>query len=195
MPLETQSPQPGSSGVDLSSFDNAWYDTGRPLWIRSVWLLVNAFFFLSPLPWPTVLKVWFLRRFGAQVGKGVVIKPRINIKYPWNIAIGDHVWLGESVWLDSLGRIEIGAHACLSQACMVETGNHDWRKPSFDLFIRPVIIEQGAWAAARSLLLPGAILASHAVLGAGAVLGGATEPYGIYAGVPAVRVGTREITA
>lgn len=195
MSIKSGSAQQQSAQVDLASFDNAWFETGRPFWVRSVWLLVNALFFLSPLPWPSRLKSWLLRRFGASVGSGVVIKPRTNIKYPWNISIGDHVWLGEAVWLDSLGRIEIGAHVCLSQGCMVETGNHDWRSRSFGLMVQPVIIERGAWAATRSLLLPGARLASHAVLGAGAVLRGTTEPYGIYTGVPATRSATRLIDA
>jgi putative colanic acid biosynthesis acetyltransferase WcaF len=76
---------------------------------------------------------------------------------------------------------------------MVETGNHDWSKPTFDLLVKEVVIEDGAWAAVRSLLLPGARLASHAVLGAGSVLSGDTEPYGIYVGVPATRVRERVI--
>jgi len=47
----------------------------------------------------------------------------------------------------------------------------------------------------RSLLLPGARLASHAVLGAGSVLSGDTEPYGIYVGVPARKARERVIRA
>jgi putative colanic acid biosynthesis acetyltransferase WcaF len=179
--------------VDLSRFDNAWYDPGRSLFVRSLWLLLNAVFLQSALPWPMRGKAYLLRMFGAKVGAGVVIKPRVNVKYPWHVSIGDHAWIGEGVWLDSLAAIEIGAHACLSQDCLVETGNHDWSQPGFDLLVRPVRIEQGAWAAARSTLLPGARLASHAVLCAGAVLAGETEPWGIYAGVPARLTGQRSI--
>jgi acetyltransferase-like isoleucine patch superfamily enzyme len=61
--------------------------------------------------------------------------------------------------------------------------------------VQPVRIEDGAWAAAGSLLLPGSRLASHAVLCAGAVLSGDTEAWGIYAGVPAHRTGKRRIVA
>ena len=32
--------------------------------------------------------------FGAKIGKGVVIKPSVNVKYPWNLKIGHHVWIG-----------------------------------------------------------------------------------------------------
>lgn len=181
--------------VDLSRFDNAWYDPGRGVLIRALWLLANAAFMQSTLPWPGAFKARLLRLFGARVATGVVIKPRVNVKYPWHLTIGAHAWIGEGVWLDSLAAIEIGAHACLSQGCLVETGNHDWSRPAFDLIVRPVRIEEGAWAAAGTTLLPGARLASHAVLCAGAVLAGDTEPYGIYAGVPALRTGERSITA
>jgi putative colanic acid biosynthesis acetyltransferase WcaF len=181
------------NSVDLSSFDNSWYDPGRPLGVRLAWMAVSGAFFHTAFPWPSGLKASLLRVFGATVGNGVIIKPRVTVKYPWHLVIGDHTWIGEGVWLDSIGRIVIGSHVCLSQEVMVETGNHDWSKSAFDLLVAEVIVEDGAWAAVRSLLLPGSRLATHAVLGAGAVLSGNTEPYGIYVGNPAVHSGSRRI--
>lgn len=182
-----------SDRVDLSTFDNRWYSPGRNALVRAIWLLACRAFLETWVPWPSAWKCALLRAFGAQVGRAVVIKQRVTIKYPWNVAIGDHAWIGEGVWLDSLARVEIGAHACLSQDAMIETGNHDWAAPAFDLIVRPVTIGDGVWVAARALVLPGATLASHAVLTAGSTLGGATEAFGIYTGVPARRVGTRVI--
>lgn len=180
--------------TDLSRFDNAWYIPGRSLPVRLAWMLVNGLFFLTWLPWPSAFRVTLLRLFGAEIGRGVVIKPRVNVKYPWNLRVGDFTWIGEGAWIDSLAEVRIGSNACLSQGCMVETGNHDWSRPTFDLLLRPVVIEDGAWAAVGSLLLPGARLADHAVLGAGSVLAGSTEPYSVYAGVPAVRVRARTLS-
>jgi len=57
------------------------------------------------------------------------------------------------------------------------------------------VVEDGAWMAVQSLLLPGAHLASHAVLVAGSVLSGDTEPYAIYSGVPAHKIRERVIRA
>jgi putative colanic acid biosynthesis acetyltransferase WcaF len=34
-----------------------------------------------------------LRFFGARIGKGVHIKPGVNIKYPWFLEIGNNVWI------------------------------------------------------------------------------------------------------
>jgi putative colanic acid biosynthesis acetyltransferase WcaF len=179
--------------VDLSTFDNRWYDPGRPLPVRLAWLVLDALFLATWFPWPSALKRGLLRTFGARVGARVVLKPRIHVKYPWNLTIGDGTWVGEDVWIDSLAKVTIGADCCLSQGVMIETGNHDWSRPSFDLVLKEVVVEDGAWAAVRSLLVPGARLASHAILGAGSVLSGDTEPYGVYVGVPARKVKERVI--
>jgi putative colanic acid biosynthesis acetyltransferase WcaF len=181
--------------VQLDRFQNAWYDPGRSIVTRILWMIVNGAFFLTWFPWPSGLKRRLLRAFGAKVGRGVIIKPRVNVKYPWRVEIGDHSWIGEGAWLDSLAPIRIGSNACLSQAVMIETGNHDWSKPTFDLIVRDVIVEDGAWAAVKSLLLPGSRLRSHAILAAGSVLSGDTEPYGIYVGAPASKVKERRIEA
>jgi len=178
----------------LDQFDNAWYHPGS-LPKRLLWMAASRLFLLTWFPWPSALKCVLLRAFGAAIGRGVVLKNRINVKYPWNLSIGDHSWIGEGVWIDSLAKVTIGANACLSQGVMIETGNHDWAKPAFDLVLKDVVIEDGAWAAVRSLLLPGSRLASHAILGAGSVLSRETEPYGIYAGVPAKKVKERVIQA
>ncbi len=183
------------SRVRLESFQNRWFDPGRGRMARAVWIVVNACFFLTWFPWPSSVKRAVLRLFGARVGKGVVLRNRMNVKYPWNLTIGDHSWIGEGVWIDSLVRVSIGSNACLSQGVVIETGNHDWSRSTFDLVVKEVVVEDGAWAAVRSLLLPGARLASHAVLGAGSVLSGDTEPYGIYVGVPARKVKERVIRA
>ncbi len=181
--------------VHLTDFENSWYNPGRPFLIRAIWLLVGRIFLQSSIPWPYGFKAFLLRAFGARIGRGVVLKNRLIVKYPWNLEIGDHSWIGEAVWIDSLAKVTVGSNCCLSQGVMIETGNHDWSKETFDLIVKPVVIEDGAWAAVRSTLLPGSRLATHAILAAGAILSGATEPYGIYVGMPAVRVKERHIGA
>jgi putative colanic acid biosynthesis acetyltransferase WcaF len=156
-------------------------------------MTTSRLFFLTWFPWPSLIKCALARLFGARVGRGVVIKNRVNIKYPWNLTVRDDAWIGEGAWIDSLARVSIGTNCCLSQGVMIETGNHDWSKPAFDLIVKEVVIEDGAWAAVKSVLLPGSRLASHAVLGAGSVLSGDTEPYCIYVGVPAEKVRERII--
>jgi len=35
------------------------------------------------MPYPSRIKVFILKIFGAKVGENIVIKPNVNIKYPW----------------------------------------------------------------------------------------------------------------
>ena len=179
--------------VDLAKYDNSAYEPGRGAVVRSLWYIVNALLFASyVLPLYSVKRA-LLRLFGARVGQGVVIKPNVNIKYPWNIEIGDHAWLGEGVWLDSIGKISIGSNACLSQGAYICTGNHDWSDTAFGLIVKPVVMEDGVWIGARSVVLPGAVIRAHAVITTGSVVSGETEPFTIYQGIPAKKIDIRTV--
>ena len=47
------------------------------------WYLVKSFFILTPFPFPNYFKSFLLRLFGAKIGKGLIIKPMVNIHFPW----------------------------------------------------------------------------------------------------------------
>lgn len=134
-----------------------------------------------------------LKWFGARVGKGVVIKPGVNIKYPWRLSIGDYSWIGERSWIDNLGHVSIGAHCCLSQGSMLLCGNHDYKKPTFDLLIQPINLEDGVWIGAKAIVTPGVTCRSHSVLAVNSVAIGNLEAYSIYQGNPATLVRKRDI--
>lgn len=179
--------------VRLSHYDNRRYYPGAGTLKRALWYVVNALIFHSWL-WPASrLKCALLRLFGATIGTGVRIKPRVNIKYPWHLSIGDHVWIGEDVWIDNLTTVSIGSNVCLSQGAYLLTGNHDYKDPAFGLIVKPIVIEDGAWIAARSIVCPGVRLGYQSVLTVGSVLTRDAQPNGIYRGAPAERVGEREI--
>lgn len=175
--------------TNLAGYHNAWYQPG-PRLKRACWYVVNALIFNSAFfPFYT-LKVFLLKAFGARVGKGVFIKPNVNIKYPWFLHIGDHVWIGEKAWIDNLGMVDIGSNVCLSQGCLLLSGNHNYKKPSFDLVIKDIVLEDGVWIGAGAIVCGGVICKSHSVLSAGSVAAKDLEPFSIYTGNPAVK--TRE---
>lgn len=134
-----------------------------------------------------------MRFFGAKVGIGVVIKPKVNIKYPWNLEIGDHCWIGEEVWMDSLDYIVLKNSVCVSQGAYLLTGNHDYTISSFDLITKPIVLENGVWIGAKSIVIPGTIAEQHAVLSVGSVSPKHMLAHTIYRGNPAQAVKTRTI--
>jgi putative colanic acid biosynthesis acetyltransferase WcaF len=176
----------------LDLFSNPNYRPG-PLHKRILWYFVGAIFFNSIMPFSS-LKRLLLRAFGAKIGIGVVIKPHVRIKYPWYLAVGDHSWIGENVWIDNLGSVDIGAHCCLSQGAMLLCGNHNYKLRTFDLMVGPITLEDGVWIGAQAVVCPGVTCGTHAVLGVGSVAQKNLNPYTIYSGVPAVMVRSREIS-
>jgi putative colanic acid biosynthesis acetyltransferase WcaF len=129
--------------------------------------------------------VGLLRLFGARIGCGVVIKPGVRVKFPWRLRIGNHSWIGESVWLDDLCEISIGSNCCISQGAYLCTGNHDWSDPSFRLILKPIVLCDGAWVGAHAIVCPGVTLGEQAVATAGSVVTKDIPPLEIHAGNPA----------
>ena len=129
------------------------------------WYLVNALFFQGAVLGllPSRAKAVLLRGFGAKVGRGFVCKPRVSIKYPWFLEIGDDVWLGELVWIDNHCRVTIGSDVCISQGAYLFTGNHDWNDPAFAFFCRPIEVGDGAWITAFQRVRPGTVIPPHSV--------------------------------
>jgi len=157
------------------------------------WYFTNIFFFKSSLPFPTNFKCMLLKIFGAKVGKGIRFKPSINIKFPWKLTIGNDCWIGENVWIDNLENVTIGNDCCISQGVLILTGSHDAMKSSFDYTSGPIIIEDGVWLGAKSIVTSGVICGSHSILGAGSVTGKNLNPYIIYNGNPANPILKRSI--
>ena len=178
--------------VDLSKFDNSWYKPGNPF-KRFVWYFKNIFLLKSSLPWPNSFKVFALRFFGAKVGSNVIIKPNVNIKYPWFLEIGDNVWIGEGAWIDNLDKVKIGNNVCISQGALLLCGNHNYKKETFDLIVGCITLEDGVWVGAKSVVCPGVTMKSHSILSVGSVLTIDAEVYGIYQGNPAMMVKMRRL--
>ncbi len=178
--------------TDLSTYNNTWYNPGSYL-KRILWLYINSIFLKSSFFPFNSLKVFLLRFFGAKIGKGVVIKPSVNIKYPWKLIIGDYVWIGEEVWIDNLDTVIIGNHTCISQGALLLCGNHNYKKSSFDLIIKPITIEEGVWIGAKSIICGGVTCYSHSVLTVASVATHSLEAYSIYQGNPCQKIKVREI--
>ena len=196
MKQETSTSNYTDKAVDLSMYNNEWYrkQIGASRFKQVCWYLVNATLFFHPIFAFSGFKVFLLRKFGAQIGKQVVIKPSVNIKYPWKLIIGDHCWIGENVWIDNLAEVKIGSHVCVSQGAYLLTGNHDYRALHFDLVVKPIILEDGVWIGAKSIVAPGVNAASHAVLTAGSTATRNLLAHTVYQGNPAMPLRERNLS-
>ena len=180
--------------TDLSTFNNNWYKPGNPI-IILVWYVVNILFFINPLNPFCSLKVFLLRMFGAQIGKNVLIKPGVSIKYPWKLSIGNNSWIGENVWIDNLDDITIGNNVCISQGSLLLCGNHNYKKESFDLITGKIVLEDGCWIGAKAVVCGGVTCKSHSVLSVNSTANKDLEAYSVYQGTPAIKIRDRVLNS
>lgn len=179
--------------TDLSKFNNSWYNPGGNSIKRLLWYFCNLLFIKNAWNPISGLKVMMLRAFGARIGKGVVIKPSVNIKYPWNLEIGDYSWIGENVWIDNLVNVKIGSNVCISQGALLLCGNHNYKKSTFDLMVKEIDIQEGAWVGAKCTVCQGVVMYPYSMLCVGSVASHDLDSYGIYRGNPAVKIKERVI--
>jgi putative colanic acid biosynthesis acetyltransferase WcaF len=180
------------SQPDLSSYNNSPYSPGRSRFVAALWFFVGLPLLRLQVQPLSSLRSFLLRLFGASIGKGVVIKPGVRVKYPWHLLVGSNSWIGEDVWIDNLTLVTIGANICISQGAYLCTGNHDWSNPSFGLEVKPITIEDGSWIGARALICPGVHVGRCAVAAAGSIVTRNIPAFEIHAGNPAGFVKKRE---
>jgi putative colanic acid biosynthesis acetyltransferase WcaF len=151
---------------DLQSFRLPADFRGRSAWLVQLWWIVQATLFRAS---PQVFYGWrrfLLRLFGCSLGNNVLVRPTAEITYPWKVSIGDYSWIGNDVTLYSLGEIHIGANVVVSQGSYLCGAGHDMQSLSFDIYDKPVFIEDEAWIAADVFIAPGVRIGHGAVVGA-----------------------------
>jgi len=164
---------------------------GGAAWRAQLWWLFQAVFVL---PTPQYMFAWrrfALVLFGAKIGKRVLIRPGVRVTYPWNLTMGDYVWIGDNVHLYSVAEISIGSHSCISQESYLCAGTHDYRDATFAFVSTPIRVGEECWVAARSFIGPGVKIGDAAVVGAGSVVMTSVDAETIVAGNPAKLVGKR----
>lgn len=165
---------------NLAAFTTAGYDKGRSFAWQVLWVVTSRMVFQA---WwlPARFRPGILRAFGAEIGKGVLIRERVRVHWPWKLSIGANSWIGEGAWLLNLEPITIGHDVCVSQEALLCTGSHQRSDPAFGYDNGPIIIGDGAWIAARAIVLRGVVVGDEAVVPAGATVS-SSVPSGALAG-------------
>jgi putative colanic acid biosynthesis acetyltransferase WcaF len=151
---------------DLSSFKVPESFRGKSKITVQIWWIIQATLF----NWsPQVLYGWrafLLRLFGAQIGKHVRIRSSVKVTYPWKVKIGEYTWIGDDCVLYSLGDITIGKHVAVAHKVYFNTGGHDYEKKTFDIFSKPVVIEDECWITNDVYVAPGVTIGKGTIVSA-----------------------------
>lgn len=169
-------------------------DRGRPLWIEVLWRITSVFFFLSTWPWPSAFKRSLLRLFGANVGVGFIIRPRVNIHFPWKLSVGKYCWIGDGCEILNLENVTLEDHVALAHQVYIAAGSHNVKSYTMAYDNKPVRIKCSTWVASRAFIAAGVTVGSNCVVAACSVVVRDVPDNRIVAGNPAKEIGRRQIT-
>jgi putative colanic acid biosynthesis acetyltransferase WcaF len=172
--------------IDLSKAPGERKAWDRPTWVVYLWAFCELMFVTNPFQPSSDVRARVLRLFGAKIGDGVIMRPRLRVKFPWNLSVGARSWIGEDVWIHNQDRIEIGCDVVVSQGSFLTTGTHAFRT-DMALETRPVVIEDGVWITTRCVVLAGSRIRRSALVLPNTVVRGEV-PEGTLFGTPSGQV-------
>lgn len=149
--------------IDLSKAPGERAAWDQPKWKVYLWAICELIFVTNAWQISSRLRVGVLRAFGAQIGQGVIFRPRTRVKFPWKLAVGDHSWIGEGVWIHNQDFVRISHDVVISQDSFLTTGSHAHRR-DMSLTTRPIDIQAGAWVTSRCIVLGGVTIGKSALI-------------------------------
>ncbi len=142
------------------------------------------------------------RGTNTVLGDKCVIDDFVKIKHvggAGSIEIGDRVYINSGCVLYSGNGIKVGNDVLIGPNCSLVPVNHNFddklktiAEQGFALSKGGIVIEDDVWLGAGCILCDGASIGKGAVVGAGTLVNGKLDPYSIYVGVPARKIGTRD---
>jgi putative colanic acid biosynthesis acetyltransferase WcaF len=151
----------------------------------------GLFYRISPRPMHS-WRILVLRAFGAKMGTNCRFYPGVKVWAPWNLVCADLVAVGDGAEIYNPAPMHFGSHAIVSQGAYICGATHDFDDPAFPLLAYAMAIGAYSWICARASVGPGVNVGEGAVLGLGSVATRDLEPWGVYAGVPAVKLKERK---
>jgi putative colanic acid biosynthesis acetyltransferase WcaF len=163
---------------------------GRSKAIVYLWGIAELLFVSNPWQISSALRVKVLRLFGAEIGEGVIFRPRTRVRFPWKLHIGDDSWIGEGVWFHNQDHIYVGHDVVISQETFLTTGSHA-HKRDMALITRPIHIEPGSWITSRCMVLGGSRIGASALVRPMSLVQSEVPAGAVVSGNPAIVTGSR----
>lgn len=152
-------------------------------------------------------------------GQRVIIGHTVRIRYPHLVELHDDVIIDDFTFISTglimenhstimpncsltggqWNSIHLKKYSCVSSTCSLLTSSHDFRQSlhlihrnDFDqnFFRADITFGEHAIIGCNTTVLPGSILATGTRVGAQSLVSGTLEPWILYAGSPAKKIGT-----
>lgn len=164
-------------------------------WLNSYvygWVRYNILI-TGHVPSYRIRKLLYWAVFGMKITKKTVIFGGCEFRSPWNITLGNCT-IGANCILDGRGRISVEDDVVFGSGVHIWTMQHSINDPYFrtlDENIAQVVVKRHAWIASDSMIQPGITIGEGTVLASQAVAVKNCDSFGVYAGIPAVKVADR----
>lgn len=136
-------------------------------------------------------RIFLVNLFGGHLDPHCFLYGSVRIWYPPYLTMARAATLGPGVECYTMGPIEIGAYAVVSQRAFLCTGTHNIHNANFQIGARPIRIGADAWIAAEAFVGPGVTVGEGAVLAARGVAFRDLAPWTVYQGNPATAKSAR----
>lgn len=137
-------------------------------------------------------RLLFLKVCGAKIGRRSRIDMSSYFLCPEKLCIGNRNHINRHCTIDARGGIIIKENVSISHNVTLCSAGHDCQTPDFKYISAPIIIEDYVWIGINVTILKGVTIGRGAVIAAGSVVTKDCESLGIYAGIPAKKIGERK---
>lgn len=136
-----------------------------------------------------------------RVGAFTVIDSFVKVKPAGgsgDLLIGRHVTVNSGCVFYTGNGIIIGDEVAIAANCTSAPVNHNFSDPDIPIIRQGfapgrggIVIEDDVWIGANCVILDGAVIRRGCVIGAGSVVRGELDAYGVYGGNPPVKLKSR----
>ena len=109
-------------------------------------------------------RAFWLRLFGAKIGKGNYISNHAIIVYPAALSMGNENSIDDYVYFNA--DVVMGDRCQLSSFVKIVSGGHNVRSRHFEYQLKPVLIGNSAFVGANSVIMGGVKIGQFAAVGA-----------------------------
>lgn len=128
------------------------------------------------------------RPFLKNCGKNFHLGRDVTLLNPYNLEVGDNVYIAKSVWLNAMGKINIQDEVVIGPNVVISSLQHVFKNNSVRFggsIAREVVIGNGSWIAANSTIKCGVRVGRGNILASNSSLVKSTPDYVLSGGVPA----------
>lgn len=112
-------------------------------WKFHLWKFVDAYFFKTSLNCLSCWRIFLLKLFGAKIGKGCYISPRVTITRPWEFEMGNISSIDDCCYI--IPPVKIGDYVSIGNNTHIIARGHDVRTRGFESDSAPIVVGNGVF--------------------------------------------------